>query len=258
MTNESLLSIGDVVRKTGLTERALRFYEQQGLLKPVRTEAGRRVYGAGDLTVLHHITLLKRAGFSLARIRDLFAAPGFDGGAIIAAQIMALEAEKAMIDKAVTALHAARRSAARGRTIDVETLCTLIQYGEQKMQIEAFKALKAKLETPEEQAKWKAAKMKAAKGVAPDDDPDAYAAKWLDLGERIEAALPLDPASKKAQAFVAEWNALAQPFWAKIPEDMKADARMMMDGVASGAILNPTVNVEAWKFYQAAVKAGAK
>ena len=34
-----LLDIADVVRRTGLTSRALRFYEARGLLAPVRTAA---------------------------------------------------------------------------------------------------------------------------------------------------------------------------------------------------------------------------
>jgi len=50
MMKDQALPIGGVVRLTGLTERALRFYEERGLIKPLRTQAGRRVYGAEDLS----------------------------------------------------------------------------------------------------------------------------------------------------------------------------------------------------------------
>ncbi len=252
MANESLLSIGEVVKRTGLTERALRYYEQFGLIKPVRTEAGRRVYGAGDLTTLHHITILKRAGFSLKRIRDLFARPDFDGGAIIAAQIMSLEAEKTAIDNAITALHAARKAASRGRAIGVEALCSLIQIGERKMQEEAWKQFYEKHFTPEEIDQWKAIKEKVAGG-----DFEGYRAKWDDLFRRIEAALPMDPASSKAQAFLAEWNALLKPFAEAIPADMKpknaAVERMAQSELPKGLINRPVID-----FYKAATAAAKK
>jgi len=47
---EEALDIGDVARETGLSLRALRFYEARGLIRPVRTAGGRRVYGPGELS----------------------------------------------------------------------------------------------------------------------------------------------------------------------------------------------------------------
>ena len=65
---EDMLDIGDVTRRTGLTLRALRFYEGRGLVSPLRTAGGRRIYGAGDLARLNAIVALKHAGFSLTEI----------------------------------------------------------------------------------------------------------------------------------------------------------------------------------------------
>ena len=45
---EQPLDIRDVVRMTGLTSRALRFYEARGLVTPLRTYSGRRLYGPAD------------------------------------------------------------------------------------------------------------------------------------------------------------------------------------------------------------------
>lgn len=76
--------------------------------------------------------------------------------------------------------------------------------------------------TAEDQARWRQ-KM----GALPNDfDPNAYQAKWTDLGSRIAAALPLDPASDTAQVYLAEWNELLKPF------NMAADARMKTETVA--------------------------
>ena len=45
-----------------------------------------------------------------------------------------------------------------------------------------------------------------------DFDPIAYQEKWRELGARIEAALPLDPASDDAFGLLEEWQALLAPF----------------------------------------------
>ena len=66
-----LLDIAEVVRRTGLTSRALRFWEARGLLKPVRTASGRRYYGPDELERLHAVIALKRAGFSLGAIGEM-------------------------------------------------------------------------------------------------------------------------------------------------------------------------------------------
>ncbi|MFZ5748295.1 MAG: MerR family transcriptional regulator [Pseudomonadota bacterium] len=39
---EDVHDIGDVARRTGLTHRALRFYEARGLVQPLRSDGGRR------------------------------------------------------------------------------------------------------------------------------------------------------------------------------------------------------------------------
>ena len=67
------LDIREVARRTGLTCRALRFYEARGLLAPLRTYSGRRLYGRGELERIKQILALKRAGLSLAQIPRLTA-----------------------------------------------------------------------------------------------------------------------------------------------------------------------------------------
>lgn len=66
------LSIGEVCRRTGLSPRTVRYYEELGLLPGVRRRSGgRRVYGSDELERLRFIQRLKTLGLSLAEIRDL-------------------------------------------------------------------------------------------------------------------------------------------------------------------------------------------
>lgn len=226
--------IGEVVKRTGLTERALRFYEDQGLIKPPRTESGRRTYGNAELTILHHISVLKRAGFPLSDIKRLLRAPTFDGREIIKAQIAALEAERVLIDDALRRLKKARRAVAAGTMLDAEALCDLIVLGGRQMPTETWMAYWEKHCTPEENERWIAAKLSAAGG-----DPDGYLEKWHDLAREIAEALPLDPASEAAQTFLARWTALLAPFSDALDGEMKVQAGQLAAKTAQGSLAGP-------------------
>lgn len=60
--------IGEVARRTGVTERTLRYYEELGLLAPVRDAGGRRRYDGGTLDRLYRIRLLRELGTPVADV----------------------------------------------------------------------------------------------------------------------------------------------------------------------------------------------
>ncbi|MDO9612787.1 MAG: MerR family DNA-binding transcriptional regulator [Serpentinimonas sp.] len=66
-------TIGDLAREFDLTTRAIRFYEDMGLLQPERTgAAGRsRIYSARDRTRLKLTLRAKRLGLSLSQAKDI-------------------------------------------------------------------------------------------------------------------------------------------------------------------------------------------
>jgi len=73
-----LFTIGELAAAFALSPRAIRFYEDQGLLAPVRAGT-QRVYTKRDRARLQLILRGKRLGFSLADIReflDLYDAGG--------------------------------------------------------------------------------------------------------------------------------------------------------------------------------------
>lgn len=107
-------SIRQLCQEFGCTARALRFYEDKGLLSP-RRDGLNRIYSYKDRARLQLILRGKRVGLALAEIREILDLYGAeDGGVQQAAQslrkfrerIVALEAQREDIDKAIEELKA--------------------------------------------------------------------------------------------------------------------------------------------------------
>jgi DNA-binding transcriptional MerR regulator len=63
-------TIAELAREFGVTTRTIRFYEDRGLIMPLR-EGRRRVYRSRDRVRLRLIMRGKRLGFSLEEIREM-------------------------------------------------------------------------------------------------------------------------------------------------------------------------------------------
>jgi DNA-binding transcriptional MerR regulator len=65
------MRIGELSRRTGVHERLLRYYEEQGLLHPERRPSGYREYGEEDIDTVRRIRSLLAAGLSTATIATI-------------------------------------------------------------------------------------------------------------------------------------------------------------------------------------------
>lgn len=69
------LSIGEMARRTGLSVSAIRFYEDKGLIEPIRTSGNQRRFLRSDIRRLSFILIAQQLGLTLAQIdwimRDL-------------------------------------------------------------------------------------------------------------------------------------------------------------------------------------------
>lgn len=72
MTEEKpLYKIGDVADMLATSIRAIRFYEEEGLLAPHRSEGGTRLYSDRHIARLRAILQMADSGYSLGTIRGL-------------------------------------------------------------------------------------------------------------------------------------------------------------------------------------------
>ena len=67
---QRIYSIAELAREFAITARTIRFYEDEGLIKP-RRQGLTRLYSVGDRTRLGWILRGKRLGFTLAEIKEL-------------------------------------------------------------------------------------------------------------------------------------------------------------------------------------------
>lgn len=72
MPSKGGLTIGEIATRTGLAVSAIRFYEDQGLVAPLRNAGGQRRFDRADIRRLSFVMISQQLGFSLAEIRALF------------------------------------------------------------------------------------------------------------------------------------------------------------------------------------------
>lgn len=65
------MRIGELSKRTGISVRMLRYYEQEGLLHPPRTESGYRDYSEVEVQAAGRIRMLSAAGLKIETIRVL-------------------------------------------------------------------------------------------------------------------------------------------------------------------------------------------
>ena len=97
-TERAEFSISELAREFEITPRAIRFYEDQGLLAP-RRDGQRRIYTPRDRTPLKLTLRGKRLGLTLSEIRELIDMyePGRDERPQLARFLAVLEAHKASL-----------------------------------------------------------------------------------------------------------------------------------------------------------------
>jgi len=118
------LSPTETARRFGVTIKALRLYEQRGLLSPLRSKTGWRTYGPDQVARLHQILALKRLGLSLASIGQLMASSDMLE-TVLFLQDQALVRESRRIARGLALVRAARAKLKAGEALSIDDLATL-------------------------------------------------------------------------------------------------------------------------------------
>lgn len=106
------IRIGELSRRSGVSQRLLRYYEEQGLLRPQRRPSGYREYLSSDVALVRRIRGLLAAGLSTATISSVLPCIREDGERMVPTcpdLVAQLRRERDRIDQAIEDLTTSRR-----------------------------------------------------------------------------------------------------------------------------------------------------
>lgn len=121
----TFLSPADASRQLGVSAKALRLYEERGLLTPGRTPAGWRAYGPVEMQRAEEIVALRALGFSLAQVARVLSGDASGLEPALAAHQTALEGRLRHLAAAIDRIRSLRADLASGATPAVSDLTGL-------------------------------------------------------------------------------------------------------------------------------------
>jgi len=84
----------------GISTRTLRYYDEIGLLKPLRTSSsGYRIYGEKEIVRLQQILFYRELGLPLEKIGEIVTSSSFDEGKALQEHKRSLEERKKQIEE---------------------------------------------------------------------------------------------------------------------------------------------------------------
>jgi|ERR1700679_95637 DNA-binding transcriptional MerR regulator len=193
--------------------RALRVYEREDLLNPMRSANGWRRYGPSDLERLNTIVILKGLGLTLAQIREVMSDRSPSLLRMLDLQASTWKAKITGAQHALQCVEAARHRLQSRQDLSIEDLCSLIKTLDESRSIGMQNATSLmrdiinEIITPEEERAWITWWTKHPK--------DATATKAFDeeqtslfLQVQALADRGVHPASPEAQSLIEEHDAI--------------------------------------------------
>ena len=115
---------GETARRLGVTTKALRVYEREGLVTPHRAESGWRLYGPTQIARLHQIIVLRDLGLTLRSIKRLIGSRSRLQD-VLRLQRESLESQQDRIRRAIALIETAQRRLDEGRDLSLDDLSIL-------------------------------------------------------------------------------------------------------------------------------------
>ena len=113
----TMMTVHEVSKRTGVSIRALQYYDSIGLLHPTAvTEAGYRLYDEAALLTLQQILLFRELEFPLKEIRTILTDPDFDRSRAMEQQLRLLKLRRERIDRIIDLIERQRDKG--GNTMD--------------------------------------------------------------------------------------------------------------------------------------------
>ncbi|MDY0811870.1 MerR family transcriptional regulator [Kitasatospora purpeofusca] len=199
MDGDTLFTIGDLARRTGLTVKTIRFWSDSGIVPPTdRSAAGYRLYDLGALARLDLVRTLRELGLDLAVVRRVLDRE-VSVAEVAAAHADALEVQIRVLRLRRAVLRAVAERDSTPEEMDLMHKLAKLSYDERRRLItdfidDTFGGLDANAEFVD--------MMRSAMPELPDDPGPEQVEAWVELAE-----LTQDPDFRAAVRRMAEYQA---------------------------------------------------
>jgi DNA-binding transcriptional MerR regulator len=188
--------------------RALRLYEQKGLVRPIRSEAGWRAYGPEAMVRLHQVLALKRLGLSLAKITVLMGGRLARLDAVLELQEQVLARRRDESERALALVRAARARIAGGGALSLDDLTTLTRETTMNDQAPEWATRMQPIIDHHLNETEKAAMFKAVDATP--FDPADYGRQWEEIIAQAKSLVGTEPGAPAALEVARRWRALVR------------------------------------------------
>lgn len=125
-SSAQFLNPSEAAKRLGVSTKALRLYEERGLVSPVRTAAGWRAYGPGEMARAAEVVALRALGLSLAQVARVLCGDADDLEPALAAHQATLEDRVRQLAGTVDKVRGLRTDLAQGRMPGAGELARLL------------------------------------------------------------------------------------------------------------------------------------
>jgi DNA-binding transcriptional MerR regulator len=125
-SSAQFLNPSEAARRLGVSIKALRVYEQRGLVAPVRSAAGWRAYGPDEMDRAAEIVALRALGFSLDQVARVLEGNPHGLEPALAAHQASLEGRLGQLAGMVERIRGLRKGLAEGQAPSVRELARLL------------------------------------------------------------------------------------------------------------------------------------
>jgi DNA-binding transcriptional MerR regulator len=126
-SSAQFLNPSEAAKRLGVSAKALRLYEQRGLVTPIRSAAGWRAYGPEEMARAAEIAALRTLGLSLGQVARVLGGDAQDLEPALAAHQAILEGRVRQLVDAVERVRRLRYDLARGEAPATGNLARLLE-----------------------------------------------------------------------------------------------------------------------------------
>ena len=202
-------TIGQLAKRTGVSIRALRHYDEIGLLSPAeRTESGYRLYTHKNVTRLHRIKTLRQFGFTLVEIKDLLDRADVSPQQLVDDHIRRLHDHIALEQRLCKRLHGLARRLAGAEDVATDDFLDILE-------VMSMVENSDKYYTPEQLAS-----LQERASTVGTERIRQVEAEWPELIAQVRTEMErgTDPRDERVLRLAARWQGLIQEFTGGNPE----------------------------------------